>query len=143
MKCKLIRPMQAFNPDYDREDAAKAKQEGTAYDVPQIITREPGHIQDHPESWKHCVRGYMNSDPNAVPADEECRDKVREWLKNRPNQIKRLAAFLESKPVGAKAKAYYDDLKAAYRDELYELNPDKYPLQGEDDADVSEEDEDD
>lgn len=138
MKCKLIRPMQAFNPEWNRDEAQKAKREGREYEHKQIITREPGWIQDHPDSWNHCVNGYLNAEPYAVPADEECREKVREWLANRPTQIRKLANILKQLP-----KHKHEKLREAYAVELHEVDPDYFTLGEPDDAEVYEEDEDD
>jgi hypothetical protein len=143
MKARLIKPAKAMNPEFSDEDRKEAEEAGKEYDVPKVITRNPGHIQDHPDSWMNCIRGFMNSEPIAVPEDEECREKVREWLKNRPAQIKQLANKLKfSNPAGRAAREYHKAMREAYEVELNELDPDSFPLGG-DDAEIPEKDDND
>lgn len=134
MKARLIKPAKAVNPEYCEADARKAKADGVQYEIPKIITREPGHIQDHPDSWRHCVNGFMNSEAIAVPADEECKAAVRKWQEQRPDRIKKLAEILKV--------TSHPELRAAYATELNQYDPEAFPLRG-NDAEIHEEDEDD
>lgn len=138
MKCKMLQETRSFNPEYDRKAAEKAKRDGDDYDIPNIITRPVGHIQEHPDCWKHCVRGFLNSEPIAIPEDEECRDKVRLWMAARPKQIERLAAILRASKPGA-----YKQLRESYAEELAEIDPDHFEIGEPEDADIFEEDEND
>lgn len=144
MKARLIKECRAINPEFSTEDRAKAKSEGREYEVPKIITRPVGHIQDHPDSWKNCVHGFMNSEPVAVPEDEECKARVRKELEKRPKRIKALASILKNgNPSTKDGRDFYKALREAYASELHELDPDSFPEVGEQDVYVSEEDEDD
>ena len=138
MKCKMLQETRSFNPEYDRKAASKAKREGLDYEIPQIITRPIGHIQEHRDCWKHCVPGHMNSDPIAIPEDEECRDKVRAWMAERPKHIAKLANLLKSSP-----KSKYKEFREAFAVELAEVDPDHFDIGEPEDADILEEDEDD
>ena len=134
----MIAETRSFNPDYDRKAARKAKREGAEYDVPQVIKRPVGHIQEHTDCWKHCVPGHMNADPIAVPEDEECRDKVRQWMAERPKRIAALAAMLRNSP-----KSKYKEFRDAFAVELAELDPDNFELGEQEDAEIPEDDEND
>jgi len=127
MKARLIKEAQAFNPDYDREDAAIAKAGGLEYEHPQIITRPIGHIQDHPDSWKNCVNGHLNSPPIAVPEDEECKSKVREWMNESPKRIERLSAYLKScEPRSESGRRFFESLRNNYAAELSAADPETF-----------------
>lgn len=142
MKARLIKEAQAFNPEYDKEDAALAKVEKREYDHPQIIIRPIGHIQDHPESWKNCVNGHLNAPPIAVPEDDECKAKVREWMNKSPERISRLAAYLKANnPASEAGRRFVDSLKRNYADELSALDPETFKNGA--DYEVHTEDEDD
>lgn len=127
MKARLIKEAQAFNPEYDREDAAVAKQEQRDYEHPQIITRPVGHIQNHPDAWKNCVNGHLNSPPIAVPEDDECKSKVREWMNESPKRIERLSAYLKStEPRSEAGRRFFEALRKNYAAELSVADPETF-----------------
>lgn len=142
MKCRMIVPTKGINPDYDRSEAERARREGVKYDQAQFIEKPVGHVQEHPDCWLHCVRGFMNSEPIAVPEDEECRNRVREWLGKRESRLKRLALILKSTPSSKKGREFYESMRKAYADELAAIDSDYEPT-GDDDAELYEEEEND
>lgn len=77
---------------------------------------------DDPLAWIHCLPGHLNSDPIAVPVDDECRLKVNSELAKRPEQLHVLKRLLKS-PPSSMPPQYVEQLKAAYAIDLDKLPP--------------------
>lgn len=77
---------------------------------------------DDPLAWIHCLPGHLNSDPIAVPVDDECKAKVDAELAKRPEQLLVIKRMLKSPPKGMPSQ-FVEQLKAAYALDLDKLPP--------------------
>ena len=134
MKCKLTVACPSPNPEFSAEDQVRAIQNGEHYDVPHTIMLPVGHAIEDPKAWILCVetkdasRGLVP--PKAVPADDACRAKVRAWNARLPERIRQLDQMLRTaKPKSREEAEHLKGLRKTYAEPLYELDPDRYPLE--------------
>lgn len=67
MKARRLVPGKDRHPEYTAAARSSKK-----YTGPKFLHYPAGHVIDHPDAWRLCVGGS----PVAVPADDECADKV-------------------------------------------------------------------
>lgn len=68
MICKLLRPMQVANPEYNELDRLKAIQQQRPYRIPRDIWIEKGAEINDPQAWMLVLVGV------AEPVDKECQE---------------------------------------------------------------------
>lgn len=74
MKCKLIRPLDVENPEYNPKEHQEALRNKKPYRVKQWKPAEIGHEIDHPDAWKLVANG------DAQPTDDECREAAEYYF---------------------------------------------------------------
>ncbi len=68
MICKLLRPMQVANPEYNELDRLTAIQQQRPYRIPRDIWLEKGAEISDPQAWMLVLVGV------AEPVDKECQE---------------------------------------------------------------------
>jgi hypothetical protein len=96
MRCALLASTRISNPLFNRAEFDRARQESRKYLVPEQIEVGAGFQLEGEDAWIHCCPGDFNADPIAEPVDDECREKVREWMEEkRPLAIAQIRAQLD------------------------------------------------
>lgn len=97
MRATTLVPVKIENPAWNETDFHAARKTGQAYPVPAQIEVDPGFELSGKLVWMHCCPGHHNSAPIAEPADDECRNAVRDWMeKRRPAAIEQIRNALKN-----------------------------------------------
>jgi len=109
MKATLLNDEEMVNPLY----LSAVDKKG----IQPILPIPAGTVMDNPDAWMLCTLG------KAVPADDECKERVDQWLGNPKRlalieQIKRLRAANGVKALDAKTKRWLEYMEKTYAKEL-------------------------
>lgn len=123
MKAIRLVAQTGTHPAYNRKAARAAKAAGQSYHIQPTITYDAGTECDHPHCWIHCC----TPQPTMAPADDECANKVHEFLNHprRKAQLRRLKN-MASPALFAKLpedlKTYVKTLSEKWADQLAEVD---------------------
>lgn len=129
MKSIFIREGRAVNPLFSNKEKSRAKREGKPYDVDPYITIPVGYEQEGPHCWTHCCPGYKGEPPLCKPADDECRERVKNWMEvERPKRLEQIRQMLRPsnlQKLKPKERKQVEELAEAYGLEAPEDTPQK------------------
>ncbi len=97
MKARLLQDSEIVNRDYSTRDHLRADAAGEDYPHTPSIPVSKGYIASGRNAWLLCVPGVGNSAPIAEPVDQECINRVNEWMKkNRPAVLEQYQTQLDN-----------------------------------------------
>ena len=118
MKAELIVDGKARNPLYSPSEHAAAQKRGEDYPFERLMVVPAGTVIEDQNAWLHCVPGEMNAPAKAKPVDDECREKVRDWMEEkRPIELEKIRLMARPdnlKRMSKKAREHVKDLAEAY-----------------------------
>ena len=124
MKAIRTKPGRARNPLFSVEERRRKKAAGEPYETAEFIELPIGEELDDPDCWRLCVKGM------AVPADDECKKKLFDYLgepgrKQLLENIRLTQKAAQQNALGPEDAKLLKAMEKAYAFELQLTDPDK------------------